>query len=282
MVANRKGKNRSDKRKIQPVQPKKSLKLLLVPVIVLVIVVVILVSYEYGLFDLGNTSSSGIPVNIPSSLQPGYFAKISDSNVGNRGTVSVYFLSWYGCPIGAAESWIIYNFTRQYTQGTSYIRDENHTSDPVVAFPDTPGMIFNNYSMTYSGIHYTFNAAYVYGQYVNNSGSELIRNGSQVMNASFPHSVSTVLYQFETQVPLGSNSVAKPSAISEGHLTTAILVSGNNGTYIVEGSVFSPSALQGYTPAQVRNAVDDGSTAFSSSIGSGTHYFEKVLSEAMA
>ena len=111
MVANRKGKNRSDKRKIQPVQPKKSLKLLLVPVIVLVIVVVILVSYEYGLFDLGNTSSSGIPVNIPSSLQPGYFAKISDSNVGNRGTVSVYFLSWYGCPIGAAESWIIYNFT---------------------------------------------------------------------------------------------------------------------------------------------------------------------------
>ena len=281
-MANRKGKNRSDKRKMQPVQPKKGLRPLLVLVIVLVIVVVILVSYEYGFFDSGNPSSSEIPVNVPSSLQPGYFAKISNSNVGSQGTVSVYFLSWYGCPIGAAESWIIYNFTRQYTQETSYIRDENHTSDPAVAFPDTPGMIFNNYSMIYSGTHYTFNAAYVYGQYVNNTGSELIRNGSQIMNASFPHSVSTVLYQFETQVPLGTNNVAKPSAISEGHLTTAILVSGNNGTYIVEGSMFSPSALQGYTPDQVLKTVDMGSATFSSSIGLGTIYFEKVLSEAIA
>ncbi|MCL5679333.1 MAG: DUF929 domain-containing protein [Candidatus Thermoplasmatota archaeon] len=281
-MANRKGKNRSDKRKIQPVQPKKGRRLLLVPVFVLLIVVVILASYEYGLFNPDNSSSAGIPLNIPSFLEPGYFAKISDSNVGSSGTVSVYLLSWYGCPIGAAESWIIYNFTRQYTQGTSYIRDENHTSDPNVAFPGTPGMIFNNYSMTYIGIHYSFNVAYVYGQYVNNTGSALIRSGLQIMNSSFPNSVSTIFYQFEMKVPLGTSNAAKPSAINEGHLTTAILVSGNNGTYIVEGSVFSPSSLQGYTPDQVRNAVDSGSSTFSSSIGTGTIYFEKVLSEAIA
>ena len=279
-MANRKGKNRSDKRKTEPVKPRISRKLLLMPVIVLVIFIVILVSYDYGLFSTVKSTPTGISVNPLPYLEPGYFAKISNSNVGSQGTVSVYFLSWYGCPIGAAESWIIYNFTRQYFQGTGYIKDSNHTSDPAVAYPGTPGLIFGNYTMTYSGLHYSFNSAYVYGEYVNGSG--LIGSGSQIMNASFPHSVSTVLYQFETQVPLGTNISAQPSAIREGHLTTAILVSGNNGTYIVEGSIFSPGALEGYTPNQVRNAVDRGSVTFSSSIGAGTIYFEKVLSEAIA
>ena len=281
-MANRKGKNRSDKRKIQPVKPRKSRKFLLVPVIVLVIAIVILVSYEYGLFGTANPAGGGIPVNAPSYLQPGYFAKISDSNVGNPGTVSVYFLSWYGCPIGAAESWIIYNFTRQYIQGTNYIKVENQTSDPYVAFPGTPGMIFNDYTMTYSGIHYSFNAAYVYGEYVNNTGSALIRSGLQIMNSSFPHSVSAIFYQFETQVPLETSNSAKPSAISEGHLTTAILISGNNGTYILEGSIFSPSQLHDYTPGEVMSDIDSGSSTFSSSIGAGTIFFKKVLSEATA
>ncbi len=279
-MANRKGKNRSDKRKTEPVKPRISRKLLLMPVIVLVIFIVILVSYDYGLFSTVKSTPIGISVNPLPYLEPGYFAKISNSNVGSQGTVSVYFLSWYGCPIGAAESWIIYNFTRQYFQGTGYIKEDNHTSDPAVAYPGTPGLIFGNYTMTYSGLRYSFNSSYVYGEYVNGSG--LIGSGSQIMNASFPHSVSTVLYQFETQVPLGTNIGAKPSAIREGHLTTAILVSGNNGTYIVEGSIFSPGALEGYTPNQVRNAVDRGSVTFSSSIGAGTIYFEKVLSEAIA
>ena len=279
-MANRKGKNRSDKRKTEPVKPRISRKLLLMPVIVLVIFIVILVSYDYGLVSTVKSTPTGISVNPLPYLEPGYFAKISNSNVGSQGTVSVYFLSWYGCPIGAAESWIIYNFTRQYFQGTGYIKDGNHTSDPAVAYPGTPGLIFGNYTMTYSGLRYSFNSSYVYGEYVNGSG--LIGSGSQIMNASFPHSVSTVLYQFETQVPLGTNIGAKPSAIREGHLTTAILVSGNNGTYIVEGSIFSPGALEGYTPNQVRNAVDRGSVTFSSSIGAGTIYFEKVLSEAIA
>ena len=279
-MANRKGKNRSDKRKTEPVKPRISRKLLLMPVIVLVIFIVILVSYDYGLFSTVKSTPTGISVNPLPYLEPGYFAKISNSNVGSQGTVSVYFLSWYGCPIGAAESWIIYNFTRQYFQGTGYIKDGNHTSDPAIAYPGTPGLIFGNYTMTYSGLRYSFNSAYVYGEHVNGSG--LIGSGSQIMNASFPHSVSTVLYQFETQVPLGTNISAQPSAIREGHLTTAILVSGNNGTYIVEGSIFSPKALEGYTPNQVRNAVDRGSVTFSSSIGAGTIYFEKVLSEAIA
>ncbi|MHB1709315.1 MAG: DUF929 family protein [Thermoplasmataceae archaeon] len=282
MVANRKGKNRSDKRKIQPVKPVKNRKFFLVTGAVLVIVIVIMVSYDYGLFNTGNSSSGGIPLKTPSFLLPGYFARISGSNIGSPGTVSVYLVSWYGCPIGAAESWIIYNFTRQYISGTGYIRDGNHTSDPLVKFRGTPGMIFNNYTMTYSGMHYSFNAAYVYGQYVNNSGSALIRSGSQIMNSSFPHSVSSIFYKFETQVPLGTSSAAQPSAIREGHLTTAILVSGNNGTYIVEGSIFSPSALSGYSPNHVKSDVDNGTATFSSSIGNGTIYFEKVLSEAIA
>jgi len=279
-VANRKGKNRSDKRKIEAVKPKTDRKLLLIPLILIVIFTVILVSYDLGLFSPGESADSGISVITPSYLEPGYFAKISNSNLGSRGTVSVYFLSWYGCPIGAAESWIIYNFTRQYIQGTGYIKNESHTSDPNIAFPDTPGLIFNNYTMTYDGLHYSFNSAYVYGEYP--TGTDLVRNGSQVMNASFPHTVSTIFYQFETQIPLGTSSASKPSAISEGHLTTAIIVSGNNGTYIVEGSIFNPSLLSGYKPLHVLEAVDQGSAEFSSSIGAGTVYFEKVLSDAIA
>ncbi len=254
---------------------------------VLVVIIFVLLSFHYGLLKLPNgNSSSGPKLTYPSYILPSYFVKISDSNLGQANTVNVYFLSWEGCPIGASESWVIYNFTRSngIENGNSYIIDDNHTSDPYDAYANTPGLLFTNFTSYFSDQKFQFHVAYVYGEYVNMSQSQAITSGSDVLNSSFPASISSVFYSFQTNVPLGTSSSALPSALANKHLTTSILITGNNGTYLLEGALFNPGILSGYTPSQVMKTINDKSSSvpFASTIGNGTAYFEKVVKKAIS
>ncbi|MCL4307006.1 MAG: DUF929 domain-containing protein [Candidatus Thermoplasmatota archaeon] len=254
---------------------------------VLVVIIFVLLSFHFGLLKLPNGNAiAGSKLIYPSYIEIGEFAKVSDSNLGKANSVNVYFLSWKGCPIGAAESWVIYSFIHSngIASGNSYITDNNHTSDPNDSFANTPGLLFTNFTSYFSDQKFQFHVAYVYGEYINMSLSQAISSGSNVLNRSFPASISSVFYSFQTGVPLGTSPGALPSAIANKHLTTSIIITGNNGTYLLEGALFSPGVLSGYTPSQVMATISDNSSSapFTSTIGNGTAYFEKAVGYAMS
>ena len=276
-MAKKRNRNRSAKKQQAPAKRKFPKRYLAAFGSTITVAIVVFLSFHFGLIKTSGNSTNGSEILVPAYIKPGSFTKISSSDLTGSGSVNVYFLSWKGCPIGAAESWIIYNFTRQYYSRNNYIVSVNHTSDPNDANPGTPGLLFSNLSFVYSGTDFNLRVAYVYGEYVNNTGVALISSGSKILNKTFPTSISKVMYEFETHVPLGS-PISTPSAYEGGHLTTSIVVAGEKGTYLLEGYIFNPADLKGYSPTEVMSSLDSGNNTFASSIGSGTAYLESIVS----
>lgn len=276
-MAKKRNRNRSAKKWKAPARPKYPKRYLAAFCSTIIVAIVIFLSFHFGLIKISSNSASGPEILVPVYINPGSFVKVSSSELANSGSVSIYFLSWEGCPIGAAESWVIYNFTRQYYSGNNYIVNANHTSDPNDVDPGTPGLLFSNLSFVHSGMDFNLGVTYVYGEYTNNTGNTLISKGSEILNKTFPPSISKLMYEFETSVPLGS-PISTPSAYLEGHLTTSIVVAGKKGTYLLEGPMFNPTDLKGYTPSEVITSLDSGNNVFASSIGFGTAYLESIVS----
>ena len=73
----------------------------------------------------------------------GSFVEISNQDYAGNNAVGIYFDSWIGCPIGAANSWVIYGTLSGYVSNLAdYV--SYHTSDPFEsAVPNLPGILFN-------------------------------------------------------------------------------------------------------------------------------------------
>ncbi|EQD28796.1 membrane protein, partial [mine drainage metagenome] len=136
-------------------------KLLTIIGSVVIAAILIVVAFDLNVFKDNSTN----PVFIPNPFPWGTnFVKVSNQNFGSD--IHFYWVSWYGCPIGAANSWGLYSSLLNYIPA---IKNDItlHTSDPFDSAPTEPGLIFNG---NITNGKYYFNAYYMYNQYHNATG----------------------------------------------------------------------------------------------------------------
>lgn len=263
-MANPKKTNRQKEEELRLlIQKRRRLLTTAVTIVVAVIVIVAVLIFSGVL----NSSSTGTGSTV---VQSGTFIKISNSDVSSDGGVNIYFLSWQGCPIGASDSWIIYNYVHSQdpSLSNSTIYKEMHFSDPDESPTNIPGLLFNNFSYTLSGINYHFHVIYVYGEYLPPDGPSSVSQGSSVLKANFPSSVSSLFLKYETQYPTsGLNGQA--IANYAGHLTSSLIITGPSGTYYAEGELYNPSTIAKIQPGILINELSQfsGITAGTSELG---------------
>ena len=188
-------------------------------------------------------------LTLPYLLQPfevplNTFFKVSSTDYAKGNYTCIVFVSWYGCPYGAADSWVLYAFLSHYGKvsfNVSY-------SDPYDAYPNTPAVIFLNFTPN-SSVHFRF--LYLYNRYLNATAngtvvSNFVSYGLEAIKAEFPQFYPYVK-EYITQ-KWASGSFFQPAAYmgSPPHIPSFIIISGEKGTYMLIGSVVSPSYFSGY------------------------------------
>lgn len=270
-MANPKKTNRQKEEELRLLIQKRRRLLTTAVTIVVAVIVIVAVLIFSGVF---NSAFIGGSSNV---VQSGTFIKISSSDVSPSNGVNVYFLSWQGCPFGAADSWFIYNYfhTQDPSLSNSTIYKEMHFSDPEENIPGItgsnhiPGLLFNNFSYTLSGINYHFHVIYVYGEYLLSHGPSEVSQGSSVLKANFPSSVSSLFLKYETQYPtagLNGHAIANYA----GHLTSSLIITGPSGTYYAEGELDNPSPIVNIQPGVLINELSQYSSITTASSELGT------------
>ena len=213
-------------------------------------------------------------VSKPTAVQSGKFIRINNSDVSPVGGVNIYFLSWQGCPIGASDSWFIYNYVHSQdpSLSNSTIYHDMHFSDPDESPNNIPGLLFNNFSYSLNSIDYNFHVVYVYGEYLPGYGPNTISQGESVLNANFPSSVSSLFLKYETQYPT-VNLSGEAIANYAGHLTSSFIVTGPYGTYYAEGEIYNPTTITGIQPDVLINELSQysGITTGTSELGTAVN-----------
>jgi len=107
--------------------------------------------------------------------------KVSNINYSGNDSVQVYFISWYGCPLGATDSWGLYialskycilNVTPNYSDLDSVLISPNSTF-----IGKTPGLLFVSCE---SKSNVIFHFIYLLGRaYISNSTATL-PNGTMI------------------------------------------------------------------------------------------------------
>ncbi|MFP3170537.1 MAG: DUF929 domain-containing protein [Sulfolobaceae archaeon] len=189
--------------------------------------------------------------------------KVNDQDYAPPGKVIVVVQSWYGCPVGAAASWAIYNVIKNYGN----VSFQFHYSDPDHSPANIPGLIFTGFK---SQGELEFYIAYVYNEYLNASYNgtpiptdQLIPEGEQILTEELetmgvPNAtqVASIIIHYEVNITV--SNYGKPAAlyVKPPHLNFAILISGPNGTYIVDTPIVNPTTLEGYSPQYIYQNLD--------------------------
>ncbi len=161
-------------------------------------------------------------------------------------TIDVILVSWFGCPIGASLSWPLYFALSKYGNVSYY---ESH-SDPNDVYPNTPGLIFKGYSSKI--INATF--IYLYNETLTGNSCNKTINGNLVsyglseLKARLPYSDYKIIKRYTT-VDWISGSFFESSAysVSPHHINTVLLISGPNGSYFLNGDLYSPKYISFYS-----------------------------------
>ena len=163
-------------------------------------------------------------------------------------TVKVYYISWLGCPIGATDSWALFEALSSKANMSGDI--SFHTSSPTDVFPNTPGLIFENFT----GNGFSLQSIYVYGNSINltskggNYQGTAIDYSNNILRNELPNSIYDLEINLTEKVPLQGNGVPSAYLSVDPHLNTNIIITNKNGTFMVNGPLYSPSLLQGLTP----------------------------------
>lgn len=174
------------------------------------------------------------------------FFKVSNVNysLGGENSTCIVFISWYGCPYGATDSWILYSYLTHYGKviyNVSY-------SDPNDIYPNTPALIFLNFTPN-STVHFKF--IYLYNRYLNATVNGTVVNnfvsyGLEVISNVLPQYYPFVK-EYVTQ-KWASGSFFQPVAYmgNPPHIPSLIIVSSDKGTYMLIGHIINPSLISGY------------------------------------
>ena len=246
-----------EKKKTFPDLVRENKKLFTVLATIIIVVILVSVSLEFNIFKDNSTDS----ISIPNPFPFGSFVKISNNNFSNQ--IHFYWISWYGCPIGAANSWGLYLAVEEHIPAIS--NDITlHTSDPYDSAPGEPGLLFNG---DVSNGNYYFSVYYMYNEYHNATAAgtpitsnQLVSVGLQEVNSTEPSFISSMIYTIQTQTASQTSSSGAPIAPigSTGyHLVTTLIITGPNGAYYMQGPAFNladltsnPTAASNYLNSQ--------------------------------
>lgn len=203
---------------------------------------------------------------MPGALQWGTFTKLSDQNFGN--SINIYYVSWNGCPIGAADSWAFYVALTALGNMSGY--STPHYSDPADNPASLPGLIFSNGFASGGVILHSY---YLYNEYLNVStnGIQLTKSntvsvGMGELKASLPSNIYSLEYSCMEKIPTsGIGSFAPtPSALKLNHINTNVIITGPHGAWILNGPLFNPGNLSGMSSTELMTGAFSNSNIVSS------------------
>ena len=209
--------------------------------------VIIVVLFILALFHPSAVAGGGIS-STTKYLIWGNFTQVSTRSFGNE--TQIYYISWYGCPIGAADSWAFYIALKQLGNVSAYVTP--HYSDPYDSAPNTPGLLFAS-TIQLPGVH--FQSYYLYNEFLNVSSNGIVLNkantvsvGLNELKLSLPANIYEMEYEAMQTIPTEGLSGAQPpvaSAVTLNHVNTNVIVTGPFGAWILNGPLYSPAVLQG-------------------------------------
>ncbi|ARM76200.1 DUF929 domain-containing protein [Acidianus manzaensis] len=169
--------------------------------------------------------------------------KVSNQDLSSN-AVCIILISWYGCPFGAADSWVLYNFLSHYGNITFKIG----YSDPNDIYPNTPAVIFESFTSN-STIHFRF--VYLYNRFLNATynGSEVnnyVKYGLNVIKTEFPSYYNIVKQYVVNDWASGGFFQSAANMGNPPHIPTTLIISSSKGTYMLIGYLYNPSDLKGY------------------------------------
>ena len=240
---NKRQKQRKEDRISQLKAKKRRLQLTLFPTMAVLIVIVLIAG---GILPIGNpfnNSSHPSSFSPPQVLPWGSFAQISDSNFGSH--VNIYYVSWYGCPFGAADSWGFY-LALQHYGNVSMAYPSTHYSNANDIYPDTPGLIFYQEMITNN---LTFTPIYLYNQTMTGTTQNVPITGS-LLSYGLNHTASAMpplvaSFEKDAMTAVPTQGFKGPTGEVNGHVNTNIIITGPKGAWILNGPLFSPSNLKG-------------------------------------
>ncbi|MCL4420258.1 MAG: DUF929 domain-containing protein [Candidatus Thermoplasmatota archaeon] len=266
-------KKAENEQKISTIKKKENYKK-----IISIVVVVAVIASVGGLFGLHiikfPSLNPGSSFTAPSVTPWGSGEQISDSNFGSN--VHIYYISWYGCPFGATDSWAFYIALNQYLNTNLSARGwvTLHQSVSGDVDGNTPGLLFSSFS--YKNV--VFTPVYVYNQtmkgYASNNTSinsaALVSVGLNEINSSVPASVSSLEYKYLYVLPVSGYSMSSFLHFKLPHVNTNIIITGPNGAWLFNGPIYNPSILRqnsttAFSPTYVMNNL---STIPSSAVSS--------------
>ncbi|MCL4334765.1 MAG: DUF929 domain-containing protein [Candidatus Thermoplasmatota archaeon] len=222
-------------------------KRILIAAVAVIVVVVVVLSVLYIVPALKSKNSDVVM---------GQYMKISNSDLLSNNTSAIYFISWYGCPYGADNSWVLYDLINS----TKNISGDVvlHTSAPFDFYNNTPALLFlgssgmGSYGMntTFSlgGVSFNFESFYMYNQTLTGTvkntpinSTDLTSVGLSELKATLPLAIYNTAMKYQTQVKLQNYS--KPIADVEGHLVTMEIITGPNGAFVHFGFMFQPDGV---------------------------------------
>ncbi len=227
---------------------------------VIIVVVIVIAVFAFNLVHLPFLKSNAyqLPSNIPfSDFGTDYTVNSSDYAPSN--TVNIYFVTWQGCPYGAANSWGLYNYLNGFSSISSSVT--GHSSDPNEGrLASIPGLLFNDNLISVTGVNgitinlYTY---YLYNEYMTqsiNSPVVNINNSNAITVAlselradNLPAPIYNIVKDFTTVVPATGYSKASAYLGNPAHINTITVFTGPKGTVLINGGWIDPIPLQSFS-----------------------------------
>jgi len=223
-------------------------KLIYIPFIALVVIAVAF--FTLPLLHSSNSSTNS-PTNSSTNQPYPFFqlAKVSDTNYAGNNSVQVYFISWYGCPYGASDSWGLYialakygilNATPNYSDFEAIPISQSNSIQGEV-----PGLIFNSF-IPKSNVN--FHPIYLLGRIFNSNSTASLPNGTLIsysgnslvnlelneLQKEAPSWVYNLIYQYQIQTPFEQGEAIAYLG-NPPHIASTIIITGPNGTWMMIG-----------------------------------------------
>jgi len=191
------------------------------------------------------------PPTVAVSQYPFYkLVKVSNINYSRNESVQVYFISWYGCPLGATDSWGLYIALSKYcilNVTPNYSDLETVPMSPNSTFTGkTPGLLFVSCEPKSNVIFhfiYLLGRAYVSnstatlpnGTIIKYSGDSLVTFELNKLKDLAPIWVYNLVYKYQIQTPFRSGTPIAYYFKNFPHIVSAIIITGPNGTWMMLG-----------------------------------------------
>jgi hypothetical protein len=239
------------------------------PVIVAVVIVAAGLGVPYGLgivtFMHGQNTQNTANVK-PVTIPFGKFYEISNVDYAPASQVNVYLSSWYGCPIGAADSWMLLDYFSQYVNMSSSIQ---LNKAPFANDTAVPGLLFRTFSYVHAATNdsskftVNFYPYYLYNLYLNATAdglsnveggtpinsSQLVSTGLSELNFSgIPDPIVRIVQNITTVDRLSGTNTSSAFLYSPHKINTVMVITGPGGTWILNMYVIDPGSLTSYTP----------------------------------